>query len=158
MQIDLFTCTAENERVDKSMYLSNRFVMEGVLKQESSVIDPVIIVEKSNPNEYNYNYMHIEAFNRWYFITEIISYRNNIWEIHAHVDVLYTYRAELQNTKAIIDKTQGYSAANLYMDDGSYVLESRKYNSVIPFESGLSQDGVYVLICAGGSGGATNAS
>lgn len=152
MQISLFTCTAENERVDKSSYISNRFTLNGQFRDESSVIDPIFRIEKTNPNEFYYNYMYIPAFNRWYYINDFVSIRNNIWEIHAHVDVLYTWRADIKNFKCIIDKSSSLDNANLYMDDGSFVMDSRKYNSVLSFPEGLSQDGEFILICAGGYG------
>lgn len=153
MQISLFTCTAENERVDKTDYISNRFVMDGAFRQESNVIDPVFLIEKTNPNEFFYNYMYIPDFQRWYYITECKSVRNNLWELHAHVDVLYTWRASIKQMRAIIDKTANGEDANLYMDDGSFVMDSRKYNTVIPFSTGLNTDGTFILICAGGQGG-----
>lgn len=153
MQISLFTCTAENERVDKTDYISNRFVMDGAFRNESNVIDPVILIEKTNPNEFFYNYMYLPDFERWYYITEIKSVRKNLWEIHGHVDVLYTWRAAIKQMRAVIDKSADGSLANLYMDDGSYVMDSRKYNTVLPFSTGLNVDGTFILICAGGQGG-----
>lgn len=153
MQISLFTCTAENERVDKTDFIENRFVMDGSFRNECNIIDPIILIEKTNPNEFFYNYMYIPNFERWYYITDFKSVRTNIWEIHAHVDVLYTWRAAINKTRAIIDKTADGALANLYMDDGSFVMDSRKYNTVIPFSTGLSTDGTFILICAGGPGG-----
>lgn len=153
MQINLFTCTAENFRVDKTDYISNRFVMDGAFRNESSVVDPVILIEKTNPAEFYYNYMYIPDFKRWYYINDYVTIRNKLWELHAHVDVLYTWRASISQMKAVIDKTQNAGDANLYMDDGSFVMDSRKYNTVIPFPNSLSQNGEYILICAGGQGG-----
>lgn len=153
MQINLFTCVAENERVDKTDYISNRFVLEGTFRAESSVIDPVILIEKTNPEEFHYNYLYIPAFERWYYINEFVSIRNKLWELHAHVDVLYTWRTSIQQMRAVIDKSANSANANLYMDDGSFVMDSRKYNRVLPFPTGLSKDGTFILICAGGQGG-----
>lgn len=155
MQISLFTCTAENERVDKTDFIENRFVIEGTFRQESSVIDPVIIIEKTNPNEFFYNYMYIPDFGRWYYINDFRTIRNKLWEIHAHVDVLYTWRASIKQMRCVIDKSANSSDSNLYMDDGSYVMDSRKYNTVIPFPNALNTNGSFILICAGGQGGGT---
>lgn len=158
MQISLFTCTAENERVDKTDYISNRFPMDGSFRNDSSIIDPIVLIEKTNPAEFHYNYMFIPEFQRWYFVNDIISIRNKIWEIHAHVDVLYTWRAEIGQMKCVIDKSEEIGNANMYMDDGSFVMDSRKYNRVLPFPTGLSKDGTFILICAGGQGGSSNGS
>ena len=150
MQISLFTMNCENNRVDKTDYLDNRFVLDGAFREDTSIIDPVFRIEKTNPALQNYNYMYIEQFNRWYFINAWNVLRTDLWEIAAHVDVLYTWREYIQYSRAIVDKTQILESANLYMDDGSFVMDSRKYNKVLNFPSGLDTTGEYVLICAGG--------
>ena len=150
MELNLFTCNAENERVDKTNFISNRFVMQGTLRDESSVIDPVIVIEKTNPAISNYNYMYIPEFGRWYYINDIVSIRNKIWEIHAHVDVLYTWGADIKNMEGIADKLEDFYNVNMYYDDGSFIMDCRKDIQVKEFPNGLNETGQYILICAGG--------
>lgn len=150
MQIDLFVCKAERNRVNKSEYLTSRFTMSGTLKKSTSTTNVIIEVEKSNPVMYNYNYMYIAEFKRYYYIDDIVNISNNRWEIHASVDVLYSFKNDILLTSAIIDKTETEKAGNLYLDDGSFVMDSRKYNEVKEFPSGLNENGSYILICAGG--------
>ena len=150
MEINLFTCNAENERVDKTNFITNRFVMNGTLRDESSVIDPVIVIEKTNPAKYNYNYMYIPEFGRWYYINDIISIRNKLWEIHAHVDVLYTWGADIKNMEGVADKLEDFYNANMYYDDGSFIMDCRRDIQVKEFPNGLNETGQYILICAGG--------
>ena len=150
MQISLFTCTAENHRVDKSSYINNRFAIDGTLRNESSVIDPIILIEKNNPALYHYNYMYIEEFQRWYYINDIISIRNDLWEIHAHVDVLYTWRADICNMECIVDKIEDYGTANFYFDDGDFIMDCRNNIELKEFPNGFNENGEYILICAGG--------
>ncbi len=150
MELNLFSCTAENERVDKTDYITNRFVMNGSLRDESSVIDPVIMIEKNNPTLYDYNYMYIPEFKRWYYINDIISVRNGLWEIHAHVDVLYTWGADIKRMNGVADKLEDILNANVYFDDGSFIMDSRNDIEVKEFPNGLNENGSYILICAGG--------
>lgn len=150
MQINLFTCNAERNRINKSNYLFNRFVLSGSLRKSTSAMNIEIEVEKSNPLTYNYNYMYIEEFKRWYYIDEIISVRTNLWTIKATVDVLMTFKNDILISPAIIDKVENEDAANLYLDDGSFVMDSRKYNEIKEFPNGLNENGQYILICAGG--------
>ncbi len=152
MQISLFTYTKEKERINKTDYLTNRFPLNGYLKNETSVKEPVILIEKTNPALYDYNYLYIEDFKRFYFITGIKQIRHNLWEISAKCDVLYSFMNDILANKCIIDKAENQNDSNLYLNDGSFVTDSRKYNEVIPFESGLSLNGSYILICAGGNG------
>lgn len=150
MQINLFTCKAERNRVNKIEYLSNRFVLDGSLRSATSAMNLEIDVEKTNPLIYKYNYMYIEEFGRWYFIDEILSVRNRIWTIRATVDVLMSFKTDILNCSAIIDKVENEFVANMYLDDGSFVMDSRKYNEIKEFPSGLNENGQYILICAGG--------
>ena len=129
--------------------------MNGTLRNNTSVVDPVIVVEKTNPTKYGYNSMYIPEFNRYYYIEDIIQIRNGLWEIRSHVDVLYSFMTDILKNKAIIEKAENQNDSNLYLNDGSFVTDSRKYNEVIPFTTGLSLDGTYILICAGGVGSAT---
>lgn len=150
MQIDLFTCNAERNRVNKSSFISNRFTMNGTIKDITSAMEIVIEIEKTNPVKYNYNYMYISEFNRYYFIDDIKLLGNNRWLISGSVDVLYSFMNDILNTTVIIDKSENELNANLYLDDGSFVMDSRKYNEVKEFPNGLNENGSYILICAGG--------
>lgn len=150
MQINLFTCNAERNRVNKSNYISNRFVLEGSLRKATSALNIEIDIEKTNPLLYKYNYMYIEEFGRYYFIDDIVSVRNRLWTIHATVDVLMSFSSDILSTECIIDKVENENTANLYLDDGSFVMDSRKYNEVKEFPNGLNETGQYILICAGG--------
>lgn len=150
-QITLLRCTAEKQRVDKSGFIFGRWNCNGELKENTSIITPTILVKKSTPPpDGKYNYMHIATFNRYYFIEDIVSFYNNMWEIRAKCDVLYSYKTDILNSKCILDKAEEPSKSNLYLNDGSFVMESRKYNQVLKFPSGLPQNGYNILICAGG--------
>lgn len=150
-QIELMRCTAEKERVNKASHIIGSWICQGTLKEDTSIVNPTILIAKSTPPPDNkYNYMRINAFGRYYFIKDIEVQHNGMWLIRAKCDVLYTYQTDILNSKVIIEKTEEDDKANLYYDDGSFVMDSRKYNQVIEFPSGLSQNGYNILICAGG--------
>lgn len=155
MQISLFNYSKERNRINKTDYLTDRFVMNGNLKDKTSVTNPTILVEKTNPSKYGYNYLYIPEFERYYFIDDIVQVRNKLWEISAHVDVLFSFMEDILKNKAIIEKAENLTDANLYLNDGSFVTDSRKSNEVLSFANGLSTNGTYILICAGGNGGAS---
>ena len=60
------------------------------------------------------------------------------------------FKNDILNSECIIEKIENQSDSNLYFDDGSYVMDTRKYNEVIEFPNGLNENGSYILICAGG--------
>lgn len=150
MQIDFFTCKAERNRIDKSSYISNRFTIEGAFRNESSALDIEVIIEKTNPLAYDYNYMYISEFKRWYFINDITTIRNRLWSVKATVDVLMTFKNDILASQAILDKVEDEVVSNVYLDDGSFVMDTRKFNEVLEFPNGLNENGQYILICAGG--------
>ncbi len=152
MQLQLMRYSAERYRINKSGYISNIFAIEGNLLTDTDVLRPVITIEKSNnPIDTNYNYMYIPAFKRYYFAS-IENNHEKLWTIKGEVDALYSFMPDIIRNQAIIDKSEGKNNANMYLNDGSYVMDSRKYNYVYKFPSGLSEQGQNILIVAGGGG------
>ena len=83
----------------------------------SRILRPVLIINSDN-DIFVYDYMYISTFGRYYFIDDIRSAHNNIWEISAHVDVLDTYAtAILANTAVLKRQEKKY---NLYLDDPEF--------------------------------------
>ena len=103
------------EKISKS--LTELDVLSGTLKNETSIIDPVILVAADVEDIADANYMQIGLFNRYYFITDIKSVRANLVEVSAHVDVLMSYRSDIRDNKAIIKRSE--NNYNLYLNDGS---------------------------------------
>ncbi len=150
MQISLFTCTCERNRINKTGFLTNRFSLDGAFRASTSGLHIEVLIEKTNPLFYNYNYMYIEEFKRYYFIDDIESIRTNLWKIIATTDVLMSFKNDILSSSAIVNKIENEVAANLYLDDGSFVMDSRKYNEIKEFPNGFNENGEYILICAGG--------
>lgn len=107
--------SSENNKLDKT--LTDIATLSGTLKQETSIIDPVIAVEGDLSNYVGANYCTIPAFGRSYFINNIRSIRNGIFEITCHVDVLSSFKTQIRSNSAIIHKSE--RNWNLYLNDGS---------------------------------------
>lgn len=103
--------------------------IEGTLKNETSIIDPEIMIEVKDeislPSLTTCNYLYIERFKRYYFIRNVRSVRNNIAVISAHVDVLYTYGDEIKKNQGLILR----SASNFskMLDDGTFKIYSNPH-------------------------------
>ena len=146
MEISFYINTSEKEKFDKS--LTNEKSLTGFLKQATSVINPVITVEIENPSQFNY--CHIPQFHRYYFINDMINIKNNIWEIHMHVDALSSFKSQIRANKAIIDKNQYLTNANQYFNDGNtFVHDSKETNEIATFQNGFDDIPHYILITAG---------
>lgn len=126
--------SSPKNQLDKS--ISGVLSVSGTLKDGTSVIDPVILVQAPLSTLVNANYMTISAFGRSYFITDIRSIRNDLVEISGHVDVLSTYAAGIRGNNAIIYRQE--NDWNLYLDDGSFQIYQNPSVLTRPFPSGFS--------------------
>lgn len=142
MTVELYNNSSPANYVNKTISLVNSYT--GTLRQQSSVVDPVIVLERSNPVGFNYAY--ISDFNRYYFVENIVSELNNLIAIYLHVDVLMTYKAAIQSMRAVI-KRQEFSY-NGYLDDGIYKAYQNPLHKLIKFPYTFS-DFSFVLAIAG---------
>lgn len=145
MDIILYECQSPNNYITKTLY--NQIELTGSLRAESSIINPIIMIEYGNLSKYNY--MYIPDFKRFYYIQNIVSIRTNLWRLECHVDVLNTYRSEILEHQAIIQKQSNNNISNMYFDDGDFIVENKQYIHIHNFPDGLDETGEYILITAG---------
>ena len=143
-KIEIYRNNSETNRLTKDISLLSDYT--GVLKHPSSIIDPVIMLTADIETLTNANYMYIEKFNRYYFINDIISIRHNLCEIHAHVDVLMSFKDEILQCQVICKRQQ--DLWNLYLDDGSFQVFADRIVLTKAFPSGFTTQN-YVLAVAG---------
>lgn len=106
-----------NEPMNKiSKTPTELFTLEGTLRDESSIVDPEILVQHDNPISANYAY--IAVFNRYYYINDITSVRTGLWRIKMHTDVLKTFSEGILGSPAIIAKSS--DKVNFYLNDADY--------------------------------------
>ena len=108
--------TSELNKLDKT--LTTITTLTGTLKTETSIIDPIIIVESVLLDLKTCNYCTISEFGRSYFVNNIKSIRNNLIELTCHVDVISTYKSQIRSQFAIVHKQE--NNWNLYLNDGSF--------------------------------------
>ena len=123
-----------------------KFTLNGELRDESSIIDPVILIEKDNPIEANYAY--IAAFNRYYYIKDITAVRTGLWRISMHTDVLKTFSEGILNSPCIVAKSS--SKYNMYLNDSDYKCLQDDIVMTKTFPSGFNlADSMYVAAILG---------
>lgn len=142
--IILQTNQSENAKLDKTV--TDILTLTGELKTETSIIDPVIMIECDLSLITGCNYMTILAFKRSYFVTNIRSVRAGLVEITAHVDVLSSFADAIRNNSAIIRKQE--NLWNLYLNDGTFKVYQNPNVLTRAFPSGFSTQ-EFVLAVAG---------
>lgn len=120
--------------------------LSGYLRAESSIVDPVIMIEGSASSLANCNYITIPEFNRSYFVTDIVSVRSDLIEVSAHVDVLSTYKNAILSNRGIVRRQE--NDWNLYLDDGSFKVYNNPVILTRAFPSGFSTMS-FILAVAG---------
>ena len=144
--ISLFKTASENNRVVKT--LTDEKQLSGELRNQTSVLNPSIRIESAD-NISTYNYAYISEFGRYYYITDIVSVRTNCWTVSLRCDVLMSYKDEIQGLNVILNNTQETGLSN-YLASPNWVnlVKTKTYIKVFP--SGLSEQGEFILITAGG--------
>ena len=133
MKLTLYNNFSENNKLDKT--ISKIVELEGSLLDSTSIINPIItIFFKPEDYEcyvvddnkiyitfnglkitwdsfiYDYvlsaNYAKIDEFNRYYFISDIVSVRTNLWRLSLNCDVLMSYKKPLLELNALIARNE----------------------------------------------------
>lgn len=135
---------SERERITKD--IDTLATYTGTLKAETSIIDPVFLIECDLSNVINANYMTVSAFGRSYFINNIRSIRAGLVEFSCHVDVLSSFADEIKTNRAIVKKQE--QRWNLYLNDGSFKIYQNPTVLTRAFPSGFTTQ-EFVLAVAG---------
>lgn len=145
MDITFYINNSEKNKISKN--LTNNTHISGTLRNETGVMNPVILIHSVNPTKFNYVY--IPEFNRYYFITDMVSIRTDIWQIKLHVDVLMSFKNSLKNVKVILNDSEVEGADN-YLTGEQWVTNVKDTTNIVNFPNGLLDNGEYILITAGG--------
>ena len=134
MKLVLYNNFSESNKLDKNIV--KIIELDGNLREASSLINPSILIELNpstlsdsniiddngiyvmvngirvtwNNFVYQYvlsaNYVYIPEFNRYYFINDIISIRTNMWRLNMHVDVLMSYKKQIKQMNAFVNRNE----------------------------------------------------
>lgn len=138
--INLMRNDSDVNEVSKT--LATLSTVTGVLKNSTSILSPVIRIEGALPT--TCNYMYIETFGRYYFITDIKSITAGIFEVSAHVDVLQTYADSIKNCTGVVARQQ--ENWNLYLDDGSFKTYQNDKVKALTFSGGFTSEQFLIAI------------
>ena len=102
--LTLYKNSAENNRIDKTEYLTSVREITGYLRNETNIINPSIVIEYEQVIDFNYVY--VSTFNRYYFVTNITSVRTNLWRIDMSCDTLMTYKETILNYECYVSRNE----------------------------------------------------
>lgn len=145
MKIKLYYNSSENNVIGKT--LNNELELEGNLRDSSDITNPVIMITSEIKPLSNYAY--ISDFDRFYFISEITAYRSNSFILKLKVDVLESYKEQIKNLKVVLSGTENVGKS-MYLNSDIWRRNVKDKTDIITFPNGLSENGDFILITAGG--------
>ena len=146
MEITLYKTTSETNQINKN--LTNATILNGSLMQGANVINPVIFIEYDNPT--GFNMVNIPDFNRFYFISDYVNRRDNLWELHMSVDVLMSYKSQIKNLNVIVERAE--NEEDTFIDDGSRITSCKRTQQILNFPTYLNVNPKFIMYVNGGGG------
>ena len=142
--INLYINSSENNQVYKNLSGEVNFVCE--FKDQSSIFKPSILIG-TNTNLTSYNYAYITEFARYYFITDIVLVRANLYLLKLKTDVLSTWANQLMQQPAVLARQE--NDYNLYLDDPEFKVYNYRQVDCYKFNSPFSKALNFLLTIAG---------
>lgn len=93
-----------NKRINSTKQPGAGVDFNCLFKDMCGVIKPIVLLDATDLRSYNY----AQWDGRYYWIDEVISVRNSLWEIHMTIDALATYKSYILETTAFVQ----YAASN----------------------------------------------
>ena len=126
---------------------------EGTLRDESSIIDPIFRIETIDGDDTfawkRVNYFYVEQWDRYYYITDIICVRKHLYEFHGHVDVLMSFKEQLEDCPCIVANQE--SDWNMYLDDGSCRVYQNPHFEIRKFSNYFGNHQIILAVAGDGA-------
>lgn len=145
MEVQFFYNMSDSRVINKNIVAGETF--QGQARDEVDVMNPVIRFDK--PDVLRYNYAYIPQFQRYYDITDRTAFREGLWDVSFAVDVLMSFRGDINQLAVVVDKQSMLENGNEYIDDSSLVAENVMFQTVYNFQNGFNDTGEFILITAG---------
>lgn len=145
MIITLYNNSSEPNKISKHLTPIS-MALSGSLRNESEIVNPVVLIEGDISSLQNANYARIDSFGRYYYITEMKSIRNNIVELHLHTDVLMSFN--ISAVSGVVVEAENIGSD--YLQSRQFVRLVKSKTDILNFSNGLLETGEYILITAGG--------
>lgn len=144
MTIELYMNNSPLNYVNKQISLVD--TLTGTLREPASLTDPTITVQRSSPT--GFNYARIPEFNRYYYLSGVAVTNADLISISLHVDVLMTYKAQIQAASGVVRRQENLGNDNLYLNDDLFKAYSNPKFKTLPFPNSFTSTS-FILALAG---------
>lgn len=156
MEIIFYKSTAEKNILNKIPYLTEYFRCNGVLKEGTSIINPLILIDfnlQEHQDIFTPNYCYIPKFHRYYYIEDITSLYLNFYQVRMKVDVLTTYKTNIYGLSGMIKRNEFVYNPDLVdekmIQEIDYQVDIQEYsNSLFTYTDTITTCN-YIIVLAG---------
>lgn len=145
MTVTFYYNQSDERQINKVLDAGETF--NGELRDEVNIMSPVIRFDTDEVLRYNYCY--IEEFQRYYSVSSINVFRDNLYDVSLSVDVLMSFRNHILQLPCIVDKQTESVNGDEYIDDSSLITDNLMFSTVYNFPDGFNDIPEYILITAG---------
>ena len=118
VRITLYKNTSLNNVVEKNIALIGEVL--GNMRDNVSITNPSFLIDTSSIDVSLANYVYVENFQRYYYISSVDIVRTNLWRINLKVDVLMSYKDYILDLSCFISRSA--SDYNKKLPDAEDVL------------------------------------
>lgn len=126
--------------------------LEITLKNGCSFLSPIFLL---NSDSFQFNYCSFDG--RFYWVNDIVSLRNNLFEVHCNVDVLASWKSEILQTRGFVAYSSSDYNSNITDARNKVSQVKERKVSLMEFDA-MMQTGCFVLCTSGGAEGVTHQS
>lgn len=120
-----------------------------VFKNPSSIQTPDIIISGQDLTLFkDANYMYINTTERYYYITDVTSLKNNLVEILGRVDPLMSFKEKILANTAIISRNE--KSWNLFINDGVLKTYQNPQIATSNYSAGFTKKNPSIVLAVAG--------
>lgn len=142
IEIRLYSCNTELNRVDKTDYLVSRGTVYGIFRDDVAITGFDIMFEYIPPVDFNYVY--IPMFNRYYFVDSYTINNKQLVTVTLSVDVLMSYKDYILTLTGFVDRNENGSGLPI-VDNMNAIVQGYKLDSYDVENEVFTTFGEYVL-------------
>lgn len=153
MQVTFYTFS---KKKNSTAVPSGGTTVDCKLKDNCSIVTPTLVINEGG--YFPYNYAYIPTFGRYYFVTDVVSVRQSIWEVTLKSDVLASFRDIILNTSCYVIRSGN---GNKYIMDSLCVGTNNVEYEFLSSANGIEGASGYILkvvdcVSSCGGGGAVS--
>lgn len=158
MTLKIYKNSGEDNRVNKTDYLTEYGTYQGNLREVCDFENPNITIDCGDDIDdlLLQNYVYIQEFNRYYFITDKKILTNKLLQFQMKEDYLMSFKTAILNLSGLIDRQENQSLWRSEIIDSQFPLSAQISESVLkstvqPFSKNLSNPFNILVTCTRGN-------